>query len=328
MLKLRLATRGSPLALLQTELVASLLRDALPGITIEPLIVRTKGDISTEPLDRIGGQGIFVSEVQQAVRDGFADIGIHSAKDLTSNKTHGLIIGATPQRADHRDALVGSTLDGLPVGGVVATGSPRRRAQLANLRPDLSFVELRGNMRTRVDMASAKRVDAVVVATAALQRLGWTTSITEILEPILMLPQAGQGIIAIECREDDGEVQEVLKLVDDPLTHRLLDAERAVLAALGGSCSVPVGAWAQSVGELDLELHALVASGDGRIVIRATKIGSDPDRLGVELAHYLLADCGGSRIEGFERGYGTHSSSADDSKKLGSLDGFIGDQRS
>lgn len=323
---MRLATRGSPLALYQTELVASLLRDAFPGIIIETHVVRTRGDISTEPLDRIGGQGIFVSEVQQAVRDGFADIGVHSAKDLASAKTPGLVIAATPQRSDHRDALVGSTLDELPVGGVIATGSPRRRAQLAHLRPDLSFVELRGNMQTRVQVASTKRVDAVVVATAALQRLGWSSSIAEVLEPELMLPQAGQGTIAIECREDDAQMLEMLSSIDDPLTHRALDAERAVLAALGGSCSVPVGAWAHSVSELDLELHGLMASGDGRVVIRASKIGSDPGRLGLELAHYLLGECGGSGIEGFEKDPCMHSAPSVYLKELRSLGDLKGDQ--
>ena len=204
MATLRLATRGSPLALRQTELVAELLRRADPGLEVEPVVVRTRGDRdATTPLDQIGGQGVFVSEVEAAVTDGRADAAVHSAKDMPSTLGEDFVIGAVPPRGDARDGLVGCTLAGLPAGGLVATGSARRRAQLAYLRPDLVFTELRGNMARRVARGEDGSVSAVVVAVAALQRLGWESRLSDALDPMDVLPQAGQGAIAVQCRADD-----------------------------------------------------------------------------------------------------------------------------
>src|SRR5580698_5536178 len=203
-----LATRGSPLALRQTELVSELLRLAHPGLEVEPDVVRTQGDRDAlTPLDQIGGQGVFVTEVEAAVAEGRADAAVHSAKDMPSVMPEVFVLGAVPRRADPRDGLVGAALAGLPAGGLVATGSARRRAQLAALRPDLVFTDLRGNMARRVAMAESGEVSAVVVAMAAMERLGWLKRVTDILSPIDVLPQAGQGAIVIQCRADDVATQ-------------------------------------------------------------------------------------------------------------------------
>src|SRR5438067_1129937 len=180
---LRAATRASALARLQTDLVAAAL-----GVSVEPVVVETTGDVRSDvPIWEMGGQGVFVKEVQAAVLDGRADVAVHSAKDLPSARPDGLVIAAVPEREDARDALVGSTLDGLPVGGRVGTGSVRRRAQLANYRPDLTFASLRGNIETRLDKAAG--FDAIVVAVAALRRLGRATVAAQVLPPSVVVPQ-------------------------------------------------------------------------------------------------------------------------------------------
>jgi len=299
---LRLATRGSPLALRQTELVADLLRIA-HGLDVETVVVRTHGDReATAPLDRIGGQGAFVKEVEAAVADGRADAAVHSAKDMTSVMPEQLVLAAVPPRADARDALVGCTLAGLPPGGVVATGSARRRAQLAYLRPDLVFTDLRGNMARRVSVGESDAVAAAVVAVAALERLGWGDRLSDVLDPFDVLPQAGQGAIAVQCRADDGPTRDLLRAVDHEPSHRAVRAERAVLATLGGSCTVPVGAWAQPVEESGrgaLRVTGLVASGDGRVLIRHADVGDDPEEIGVAVARNLL-EGGAASIDGFD----------------------------
>ncbi len=277
--------------------MTELLQRVMPGRTVELLVVQTEGDRrADEPLDRIGGQGVFVKEVQQAVLDGRADVAVHSAKDLAPLTLPGLCLGAVPPRADPRDALVGSTLDGLPTGATVATGSARRRAQLANARPDLRFADLRGNMESRVSRAGDGSADAVVVAVAAFDRLGWRDRLSEVLAPTVCLPQVGQGALALECREDDAACRAALAAVDDHQAHRTLLAERSFLAALGASCSAPVGAWAEVVGGGSLRLHAMVASGDGRVLVRAALTGDDAEALGREVARHLMEDCGGSAV--------------------------------
>ncbi len=241
----RLATRGSPLALRQTDIVAELLRRVHTDLEVEPVVVRTRGDReSAVSLDAIGGQGVFVAEVEAAVADGRAHVAVHSAKDMTSTMPEHLVLAAVPERADPRDGLVGCTLRALPSGALVATGSARRRAQLAYLRPDLVFTDLRGNMARRVAVAEDGRVTAVVVAVAALARLGWEDRLSDVVDPMDLLPQAGQGAIALQCRADDDETRALLGAIDHAPSHRAVRAERAVLAALGGSCTVPVAAYA------------------------------------------------------------------------------------
>ncbi|HXR54443.1 MAG TPA: hydroxymethylbilane synthase [Acidimicrobiales bacterium] len=299
---LRLATRGSPLARRQTDMVAHLLAQGRPGLVIEPVVVRTEGDRrSEEPLERIGGQGVFVKEIQQAVLDGRADVAVHSAKDLPPFVAPGLVLAAVPVRGDARDALVGSTLAALGSGARVATGAARRRAQLANLRPDLCFVAARGNIETRLARANGDGADAVVVAAAALDRLSITSQAAEILSPLVMLPQVGQGAIALECAADDEAVRGLLALVDHQDSHRALIAERTMLAAMGASCSLPVGGWAEPDGPR-LHLRGMVASADGRIQLHADGWGADPVTLGTEVAHKLLHDCGADRLLGQDLG--------------------------
>lgn len=301
---LRLATRGSPLALVQARIVARLLQSVRSGVRVEEVVVRTEGDRRTDAdLDRIGGQGVFVKEIQSAVLGGRADVAVHSAKDLPPVTPPGLVLGAVPARADARDALVGRPLDELRPGAVVATGSPRRRAQLANLRPDLTFVGVRGNMATRVERAATGAVDAVVAAAAALDRLGWGDRVAERLSVIRCLPQVGQGALALECRVDDGEARQLLEAIDDPGAHRELRAERAFLAALGAGCTLPVAGWA-APGEGALRLHGMIASGDGRVVVRGALEGDDPERLGAALARHLVVDGGASSVEGWLTGAG------------------------
>jgi hydroxymethylbilane synthase len=311
----RLATRGSPLALRQTEEVADLLRRAHPGLVVEPVVVRTRGDRDvSSSLDQIGGQGVFVTEVEAAVTDGRADAAVHSAKDMPSTMPDHLTLGAVPPRADARDGLVGCTLAALPPGGLVATGSARRRAQLAYLRPDLVFTDLRGNMARRVAAGENGSTSAVVVAVAAMERLGWEGRLSDVLDPMDLLPQAGQGAIAVQCRTDDDVLRRLLTAIDHEASHRAVRAERAVLAALGGSCTVPVGAFAEvddeepeeleeegPGGVATLRVSGLVASGDGRTVIRLARRGDDPEAVGAALARALLAG-GGAAIDGFDAG--------------------------
>ncbi len=297
---LRLATRGSPLARRQTDMVAHLLAQARPGLVVEPVVVRTEGDRrSEEAIERIGGQGVFVKEIQEAVLAGRADVAVHSATDLPPRPVPGLALGAVPDRADVRDALVGSTLSGLRAGARVATGAARRRAQLANLRPDLCFVEARGNIETRVAKAGVGGVEAVVVALAALERLSIASQAAEVLSPLVMLPQVGQGAIALECREDDAALAELLGGIDDRAAHHALRAERSMLAALGASCSLPVGGWAVPA-DGGLRLRAMAASPDGRVVLHAERTGTEPEALGAEVAVALVEECGGAGLLGLE----------------------------
>jgi hydroxymethylbilane synthase len=305
----RLATRGSPLALHQTESVAALLRAAHPALEVDVCVVRTRGDQdASTPLDQIGGQGVFVTEVEAAVADGRADAAVHSAKDMPSIMGPSFVLGAVPPRADPRDALIGCALSELPAGALIATGSARRRAQLAYLRPDLVFRDLRGNMARRLAAAGAGGVTAVVVALAAMERLGWLDRVTDVLDPVDVLPQAGQGAIAVQCRADDERTRSLLGAIDHEATHRAVRAERAVLAALGGSCTVPVGALAEDVdangggrGTAALRVSGLVASADGHTMIRLSRKGDDPEAVGTAVARALL-DGGGAAIEGFGGG--------------------------
>ena len=297
---IRLATRGSPLALCQTEIVSGLLRRAHPDLQVEPVVVRTRGDRdTTASLDQIGGQGVFVTEVEAAVNNGHTDAAVHSAKDMPSDMADHLVLGAVPPRADQHDGLVGGTLAGLPAGALVATGSARRRAQLAALRPDLVFTNVRGNMARRVAVAEQGDVSAVVVAVAALERLGWADRLGDVLDPIDVLPQAGQGAIAVQCRADDEGTRALLVAVDHEPSHRALRAERAVLAALGGSCTVPVGAFAEpDAAGAAVRVAGLVASGDGHTVIRLTRQGDHPETVGAGVARALMVG-GAAAIEGF-----------------------------
>lgn len=293
------ATRQSPLALWQTRHVAALLVAAGVVDRVAELVVSTVGDRRRDaPIHAMGGKGVFSKEVQQAVLDGRADIAVHSAKDLTSQTPEGLVLAAVPGRGDTRDALVGTRLADLPPGARVATGSVRRRAQLAWHRPDLVFSELRGNIATR--LGRARQFDAIVMAMAAVERLELDPEVLDPLDHEVMVPQVAQGALAIECRADDHDTIAALRAVEDPAARRAVDAERAFLAELGGDCTLPAGAVAMlsdtARGDGDVELVAMVASLDGRRLLRQQSHGSDPDALGRAAALSLLDDAGGRAL--------------------------------
>jgi hydroxymethylbilane synthase len=286
---LRIATRGSRLARWQAEHVANLL-----DVDAEYVVIETTGDRAPDAeLHRIGGQGVFVKEVQHALLEGRADVAVHSAKDLPPREADGLVLGAFPERGDARDALVGCRFDEIPTGGVVATGSVRRRAQVAGTRPDLTFAPLRGNIETR--LRKAEGFDAIVMASVALERLGLADRIAEVLEPSVMLPQVAQGALAIECRSDATSVRDQLAVIDHASTRAAVTCERAFLAALGGGCDLPCGALARTDGTT-VEIEVLLASLDGRVVLRARAGGTDPDATGREVAAALLDDHGGRAL--------------------------------
>lgn len=290
---LRAATRGSALARWQTAHVGALL-DASGGGGVDEVIVSTLGDRDkSTPLHAIGGKGVFVKEVQAAVLDGRADLAVHSGKDLPAETPAGLVLVAVPERADPRDALVGCRWDDLAPGAHVATGSVRRRAQMAWLRPDLRFSELRGNVPTRMEKAAD--FDAIVVAAAAIDRLKLSAPVIDRLDPSVMLPQVAQGALAIECRADDGPTIERLRAIDHAETRRAVDAERAFLSELGGDCDLPAGAHAVLVGD-EIELVAVLASLDGRVLIRDRRRGDEPEALGRAAARHLLDDAGGADL--------------------------------
>jgi hydroxymethylbilane synthase len=287
---IRVATRGSALARWQAERVVARL-----GVPAELVIVTTTGDRDrTSAIHAIGGNGVFVKEVQDAVRRGDADVAVHSAKDLPAVTPDDLTIGAVPERADARDALVGSTLADLPVAGTVGTGSVRRRAQLAAIRPDLRFAELRGNVPTRVERAAD--FDAVVLALAALTRLELGDRVAEVLPIELMLPMVGQGALAVECRAADVSTVERLAAIDDIGAHRAVDAERGFLAELGGGCTMPCGAYATATADGGLCVDALLAAVDGSSVLRTTRAGADGPAAGRAAARHILDDLGGAAL--------------------------------
>jgi hydroxymethylbilane synthase len=292
----RIATRGSPLALWQAERVAALLRAGDAALEVELVVVDTQGDRRLDvPIWELGGKGVFAKEVQAAVLDGRADLAVHSAKDLPSGNVPGLALACVPERGDVRDALVGTTLAGLPEGAEVATGSLRRQAQLAAVRPDLRFVSLRGNMATRV--ARAAEHDAVVVAAVALERLGLADHIAEHLPVEVVLPQIAQGALAVECREDDIALRDALGAIEDRDARRCVDAERSFLAELGGDCSLPAAAYAVVTRTGALSLEARLASVDGRTLLRHVVEGAEAS-IGAAAARHLLDDQGGTALLG------------------------------
>ncbi len=296
-----LATRRSPLARLQTELVADALRAADPDLEVVTVTAEALGDRVVDiALDEIGGRGVFTSEIDAIVLDGRADVAVHSAKDLPSSEpSTALTIGAVLQRADVRDALVGSTLAELPPGGVIATGSPRRRAQIGAIRPDLGFTSLRGNIATRLDRIPPG--GAIVVALAALDRLGLRSHVAQILTIAECLPQVGQGTIALRCASDDDATINLLRAIDERSAHRALDAERAFLRRLGGGCDAAVGAYA--VADRDggsIAIEGMIAAESGHVVLRRRLVGDDPDVLGSALAEEMLVSDGASLYAGGE----------------------------
>jgi hydroxymethylbilane synthase len=295
----RVGTRNSLLARTQTDLVIAALGTAWPEIAVEVVPVVTAGDRSSAALDQIGGTGVFVSALRDALLSGEIDVAVHSYKDLPTAPAEGIVIAAVPPRADPRDALVavgGLTLGELPAGARVGTGSPRRAAQLRALGLGLEIVAIRGNVDTRLAKVTSGELDAVVLALAGLRRLGRADEVTEILDPIQLLPAPAQGALAVECRADDAAMITALSALDSADTRAAVTAERALLAALEAGCTAPVGALAEVAedddGALEIFLRGSVTALDGNDAVRLSATGpfSDADEIGRRLAADLLAN--------------------------------------
>ena len=270
------------------------------GASVELVEVSTQGDVQQSgSIASIGTQGVFTKEIQAAVLNGSVDIAVHSLKDLPTETLAGLQLAAVPVRASLADALVcreAESLDSLPRGAKIGTGSLRRQAQLLALRPDLQVLGIRGNVDTRLRKLDEGQYDAIILAEAGLTRLGWQDRITELLSPPRMLPAPGQGALGLECRADDHQLQRLLVQLGDPLTYAAVTAERSMLGLLHAGCSAPVGAWARTEGD-KLKLDGLVASLDGKQILTAAG-ESEPTRayeLGQRVAEELL-DQGASAV--------------------------------
>ena len=290
---IRIATRGSQLARWQADWVADRLRQLRHDSQI--VEVSTEGDRrDKQKIANLGTRGVFTKEIQQAVLDGRADIAVHSFKDLPTESTPGMVIAAVGQREDPADALVttiADSLDGLPAGARVGTSSVRRRAQLLRLRPDLRVADIRGNVDTRLAKLDRGQVDALVLAVAGLARLGHASRVTQRFEPAVLLSAVGQGALAIECREDDGEIRRVLSDLDHMPTRTATYVERLLLTRLRAGCLAPVGALAQW-SPTTISLRAVVLSGDGRsrLSFEGVAPSDQPERLARLAADRLLAD--------------------------------------
>ena len=292
---LRLGTRASALATTQSGHVADLVRERL-GREVELVEISTEGDVNRAPLASLGGTGVFVSALRDALLDGRVDLAVHSLKDLPTTPADGIALAAIPLREDPRDVVVardGLTLGELPVGSRLGTGSPRRVSQLAALGLGLELQGIRGNVDTRIRKVREGEVDAVVLARAGLARLGRLDEVTEVLDPLQMLPAPGQGALAIECRTADADLVASLAQLDDPATRAAVTAERAVLSTLEVGCSAPLGALAEVVegedGE-ELWLRAVALSEDGVLSVRMSATGpvAEAVRLGTRLAGDML----------------------------------------
>jgi hydroxymethylbilane synthase len=303
--RLRVGTRGSALALWQTDHVVARMRAAVSAPDVERVVLTTTGDrVLDTPLARIGEKGLFTAELEAALRSGEIDLAVHSLKDLPTAAPDGLVIGAILEREDPRDALVApaeTTLASLRRGAVVGTSSLRRRAQLLALRPDLRVLDLRGNVPTRIEKLLRGDYDAVVLARAGLVRLGLTEHIAAVISPDLMLPAVGQGAIAVQMRADDPVTGAAISALDHGPTRLATAAERALLAELEGGCQVPLGALARLDGPT-LTMDAVVADLDGRDIVRQNGRASventaAAERLGREVAARIIQQGGRAILE-------------------------------
>ncbi len=284
---IRLGTRGSQLARTQSQWVADRLFEAT-GRRVELVIIQTRGDqVTDRPLAAVGGKGLFTKEIEDALLAGTVDFAVHSMKDMPTDQPPGLVFGATPVREDARDVIVGGTLSQLAQGAVVGTGSARRAAQIAAVRPDLDIQGIRGNVDTRIAKQRRGDYDAVVLAAAGIARLGRSGEVDEFIDPAVVVPAVGQGALAVQCRAGDGRILELLAGIHHPSTQTCVDAERAFLVRLQGGCSVPAGAHAQLIGE-DLIVRGFYAS-EGELRRHEVRGGmAHAVELGTELADALL----------------------------------------
>lgn len=298
--KVTIATRGSKLALWQAEHIKSLLQAQHPGLEVELLKIKTKGDkILDVPLAKVGGKGLFVKEIEEALLDGRADLAVHSMKDVPTDLPEGLVVGVHPEREDCTDSLLSvkyDGLDGLPEGATVGTSSLRRQSQLKAQRPDLTVIDLRGNLDTRVNKLLDGQYDAIVVATAGLNRLQLTAPKAEILGPPNFLPAVAQGALGIEYRKEDQAIIDMLAFLNHEQTVVEIRAERGFLTGLDGGCQVPIAAWSRVEGDT-VTLTGFVADIDGSNPIRLETSGptSEAWQVGAQLADKVLA-AGGKEI--------------------------------
>lgn len=301
MQKIIIGTRGSKLALWQTEFVKEKLSKVVPDIEFEIKIIKTTGDkILNSPLSKIGDKGIFTREIEIELLDGKIDMAVHSLKDLPTKLPDGLTIGAVTEREDVRDVLISRNdlkLADLPLNSVIATGSLRRRAQLLNIRPDFKFVEIRGNIDTRFRKFDESNWDGMILAYAGVKRMNYTSRVSEVISTDIILPAVGQGAIAIEVREKDEKILDLVRKVNHRETELATRAERALLRYLEGGCQIPIGAFAY-VSNGKIKLSAMVSNLDGTFLVRDSVEGDVNDQvenLGFELAEKLLQQ-GASKI--------------------------------
>jgi len=287
-----IGSRRSNLAITQTEWVIDQLNKVSNDYSFEIKRIVTKGDqILDVTLSKVGGKALFVKEIEQAMYNHEIDMAVHSMKDVPSEVPEGLMIGCIPDREDHRDAFISENhvmLDDLKEGALIGTSSLRRGAQLQAYRPDLRVQWIRGNIETRLRKLQEEDFDAIILAAAGLKRMGWSTDlVTEFLEPDVCLPAVGQGALALECREDDEDLRQLISQINNDYTSRTVSAERQFLNLLEGSCSVPIGAYAVLEGD-DVVLQALVASSDGKTVLKETVRDQDPIEAGRKAAELLI----------------------------------------
>lgn len=294
-----IGTRGSKLALWQAEWVKTSLVALYPDITVELNVIKTTGDKITDvPLAQVGGKGLFVKEIEEAMLADEADIAVHSMKDVPTEFPEGLYLPVIREREDPRDAFIAPVRNGVPVvasfrelpqGATVGTSSLRRACQLLNIRPDLNIVQLRGNLDTRLRKLDEGQFDAIILAAAGVRRLGWHDRITETLAPEISLPAIGQGAVGIECRRNDAVTNALIAPLNHPETSLCVRAERALLKRLEGGCQVPIAGYA-TVQDDRITLSGLVGSIDGATLIRDVLTGTtaDPESIGTALAETLL----------------------------------------
>ena len=298
--KIRIGSRGSPLALWQANWIKEQLEPQNPDIAVEIVIIKTSGDkIQDVPLAKVGGKGLFVKEIEEALLKKDVDFAVHSMKDMPIKFPFALCIASVTKRENPFDALISRDnirLNDLPKGAKVGTGSLRRISQLLHYRPDLKLIPLRGNLETRIKKLETEGLDAIILAAAGLIRMGWDDKISEIISPEILLPAMGQGAVGIETRKHDVDNQILLADMDDENTHLALDAERAVVARLEGGCNVPIGAFATIEGD-EVILRGLVASLDGKPLYKNELKGDKVKAvaLGNEMGNTLL-DMGGDKI--------------------------------
>ena len=295
-MKLVVGTRGSNLALVQTNWVVDQLKKENPGVEFEVKIIKTKGDLIKDlPLDKIGDKGLFVKEIEKSLLDGEIDMAVHSMKDMPSYLPEGLKFAHSPKREDPRDALIFKegykSLDDLPQGARIGTGSKRRKYQLLKHRPDLEIVPIRGNIETRIKKIETEKLDGVVLAASGLRRACLDDKIDYYIPTDIMLPAPAQGILALEIREDDKETEKIIDSIKDDITKIQIDAERGFLIGVNGSCHIPMGAYCEIEGE-KITLTGLYGDGEGKKIVVQSQVGTlaDAPKIGYELAKSVLKE--------------------------------------